>query len=112
MSKPVKQERIICAAYRFKEGYRTPRMEEITAQDGTMVEEVYNEPYRGVFRMALGFRHPDILYKYGDVIDKSDTGGFMTSLGRYVDRQEAAKIAFAAGQIDREKNRLFSEDVY
>lgn len=26
--------------------------------------------------------------------------------------EEAAKIAFAAGQIDREKNRLFSEDVY
>lgn len=107
-----KPEFILCAAYRFKEGYRTPRMEEITAKDGTMVEDIYYEPHKDVFRMAVGWRHPDILYKYGDIIDKSDTGGFMTSKGRYVDREEAAKIAFETGQIDKEKRVLYSEDLY
>ena len=107
-----KPEFILCAAYRFKEGYRTPRMEEITAKDGTMVEDIYYEPHKEVFRMALGWRHADILYKYGDVIDKHDLGGFMTSKGRYVNRKEAAKIAFAAGQIEQEKRVLYSEDLY
>lgn len=106
------QEHILCAAYRFKEGYRTPNMERISDQDGALVEDVYKEPHKEVFRMALGWRHADILYKYGDCIDKSDLGGFMTSKGRYVDRTEAAKIAFAAGQIEKEKNMLFSEDIY
>ena len=112
MSKPVKQERIICAAYRFKEGYRTPYMEKLTEKDGTMIEDMFHGPCRETFKMAMGWRHPDIRYKYNDVIDTSDLGGFMTSFGRYVDRKEAAKIAFAAGQIEKEKAWLFSEDLY
>ena len=54
-----KVEYILCAAYKFKEGYRTPKMEEIKAKDGTMIEEIYHEPHREVFRMALGWRHAD-----------------------------------------------------
>ena len=111
-----RKEYIVCAAYRFKEGYRTPTMEAITAKNGTMVEEIYREPHREVFRMALGWRHADILYKYKDCIE-DDGGGFMTSKGRYVDRKEAAHIAKAAGQIRDEYraetvNYLFSEDIY
>ena len=79
-----KVEYILCAAYKFKEGYCTPRMEEITTKNGAMVEDVYYEPHKEVFRMALGWRHADIIYKYGDCIDNKDTGGFMTSKGRYV----------------------------
>jgi len=105
------QERIICAAYRFKEGYITPNMEKYL-EKGDHIENIYNEPHREVFFLALGWRHPDILYKYGDVIDKNDLGGFLTSKGRYVDRQEAAKIAVAAGQVQRSCNYLYSEDIY
>lgn len=107
-----KQERVLCAAYRFKSGYRTPNMEEIKAKDGTMIEEIYHEPHREVFRIALGWRHVDIIYKYGDCIDQSDLGGFMTSKGRYVDRREAAKIAVAAGQCEPNIKYLYSEDLY
>ena len=64
-----KVEYILYAAYKFKEGYRTPKMEEIKAKDGTMIEKIYHEPHREVFRMALGWRHPDIIYKYADCID-------------------------------------------
>lgn len=38
--------------------------------------------------------------------------GFVTSTGRFVGREEAASIAFAAGQIDRHKSGLFSEDLW
>ena len=107
-----KVEYILCAAYKFKEGYRTPKMEEIKAKDGTMIEEIYREPYREIFRMALGWRHADIIYKYGDCIDQDDLGGFMTSKGRYVDRKEAAEIAYNAGQTDEKKSFLYSEDIY
>ena len=107
-----KVEYILCAAYKFKEGYRTPKMEEIKSKDGTMIEEIYREPHREVFRMALGWRHADIIYKYGDCIDQDDLGGFMTSKGRYVDRKEAAEIAYNAGQTEEKKSFLYSEDIY
>lgn len=41
--------------------------------------------------------------------------GFITSTGRFVDREEAAKIALESGQINElkySKNKLFSEDLY
>lgn len=38
--------------------------------------------------------------------------GFVTSSGRYVDREEAARIAHAAKQIDEPHRILFSEDLW
>lgn len=38
--------------------------------------------------------------------------GFLTSAGRYVDREEGMRIARAAGQTESEKSGLFSEDLY
>jgi hypothetical protein len=38
--------------------------------------------------------------------------GFVTDDGRFVEREEAAKIAFAAGQIPGPKKVLFSEDIF
>lgn len=38
--------------------------------------------------------------------------GFMTSLDRFVDRKEAGKIAFEAGQITKQTDCLISEDLY
>lgn len=38
--------------------------------------------------------------------------GFVTDDGRFVGREEAAAIAFAAGQIPEPKKCLFSEDVF
>ncbi len=37
--------------------------------------------------------------------------GFVTDKGIFVDRQQAANIAFAAGQIDKPKGCLYSEDL-
>lgn len=41
--------------------------------------------------------------------------GFVTSTGRFVDRGEAARLAYAAGQLmklDFQPKTLFSEDVW
>lgn len=40
------------------------------------------------------------------------TQGFLTSKGRFIDRKEAARIAFMAGQIPEPANRLISEDLW
>lgn len=92
------KEYILCAAYKLKQECNHA--------------EIYYQPHRQVFGMALGWRHPDIIYKYSDAIDQSDLGGFCTSKGRYVDRKEAAKIALECGQISEEKRLLYSEDIY
>jgi len=44
--------------------------------------------------------------------DTCEEMGFMTSENRFVDREEAAKIAIKAGQIDRDTDLLFSEDMW
>lgn len=38
--------------------------------------------------------------------------GFLTNTNRFVDRKEAADIAFEAGQINDKLTSLFSEDVW
>lgn len=38
--------------------------------------------------------------------------GFMTSKGRFVDRKEAAKIAYECGQITKQVKTLYSEDIF
>lgn len=38
--------------------------------------------------------------------------GFITSFGRFVDRVEAAEIAYNCGQIDEKINVLFSENLF
>ena len=38
--------------------------------------------------------------------------GFYTSKGRFVDRTEAAKIAYECGQTSELKDILYSEDLY
>lgn len=45
------------------------------------------------------------------------TQGFMTSLGRFVDRTEAAKLAIECGQLDYinheyDSDKLYSEDIF
>lgn len=41
-----------------------------------------------------------------------DAQGFLTDKGRFVGREEAAEIAFKAGQIDEQPSILFSEHMW
>lgn len=85
----------------------------------------YTYPHTGL--VFSGWRHGDCfttLHAWADLlsIEQRDqigedqiagrNQGFLTSTGRYVDRVEAATIAYTAGQISTPKQILFSEDLY
>ncbi len=65
-----------------------------------------------------GRRHGEIMR---DIVDSTGATkvigqqGFVTNLGRFVDRKEAATIAISSGQIEElrfSKTELFSEDLW
>jgi hypothetical protein len=73
--------------------------------------------YKG--KIYTGWRHCFIIGQICEVeqIDKvrGEKQGFITDTGRFVDRQEGLKIAFATGQIIKKqynKHKLFSEEVW
>lgn len=64
-------------------------------------------------------KYDELKYKYGWADDSltrcETTQGFLTSKGRFVNREEALEIARAAGQVGDDagyKKQLFSEDLY
>lgn len=65
-------------------------------------------------------RHPDIIRRYIQETGESymphgaprACQGFLTDAGTFVDRFQAAIIAFEAGQIPALKDELFSEDLW
>lgn len=66
-----------------------------------------------IYDIEIGYRHADILHRFkGEVSNNPYDQGFYTSKGRFVSREEAAQIAFEAGQISEQKTWLFSEDLY
>lgn len=63
----------------------------------------------------FGRRHNDCIYSA--ILDNRPppiTGeqGFLTNSFQFVSREEAAEIAFKAGQIKELKKELYSEDIY
>lgn len=94
-----KQEYITCAAIHF--------------EDGRKYEHQPKNINSGF--VIAGHRHHNVYAIKMSLIDyiaKSDTQGFITSRDRFVDRKEAGAIAFQAGQISKETECLFSEDLY
>lgn len=66
-------------------------------------------------KIYTGRRHSDAIHACikdgGEAPVTSAEQGFITDAGVFVDRAEAARIAYAAGQIKEPKDRLFSEDI-
>lgn len=106
-------ERILCAAIWVDTGKAEPP------------RRSYTYPSTGLLFCA--WRHGDCfttLHAWADRLSSEERAsigeeqfaglhqGFLTSCGRYVDREEAIKIARAAGQTNSTKRGLFSEDLY
>lgn len=99
------EERIIASAYLVKPEFICDKM--IVFKYGT------REP-DDIYRIRIGRHHAEILHMFGNEVDKS-TSGFYTSFGRYVDREEAARIALACGQCKESLimgDRLDSSDIF
>ena len=102
-------ERILCAANHYN---GLPLIKE------DLLRNLGVSPYNITSGIILcGWRHPCIIAQMNALTglrqcEVSEVQGFLTSENRFVTRPEAADIAFAAGQIDRKKRFLFSEDLY
>jgi hypothetical protein len=94
------REHVLCAA--------------LWVDDGT--HHVHQPTSTGV--VFCGWRHNAVIDQasvtgFGDREQRSgEHQGFLTSCGRFVDRVEAGRIAFEAGQTDEQKSYLCSEDLY
>lgn len=106
----IMKEYILCAAIWYKD---------IPLVKPSVLDNRGIRPYnidRGI--VFCGWRHPNCIYqKYAitglrDAESGENEQGFLTNKNRFVNREEAAIIAFNAGQITKELNTLYSEDLY
>lgn len=99
-----KPEYIICAAIWYKE-QNTAKILPVNIHNGVVV---------------CGHRHPHCIHAFialsglrSVTVECGEySQGFLTSKNRFVDRADAAEIAFNSGQIEKELKTLFSEDIY
>ena len=76
------KEYILCAAWKRKKPYKK------FSDEGD------------IYKIEIGFRHGDIYDKFGKELSlEPNAMGFFTSHGRFVDRVEAMRVAYEAGQV-------------
>lgn len=103
-------EKILCAAIHY------------TVYSGCFSKQAHpvknNHKWPGA--VICGWRHHNIISLWSHLMhirtESTDTQGFLTSEGRFVDRMEAMDIALRAGQTritEEDSGRpLYSEDLY
>lgn len=93
------KEEILCAAIWYDDGVVYPH------------QEIYNIPSGFVI---CGYRHHNIIGAFSkeNTHKYKKKQGFLTSFGVFVDRREAAIVAYNSGQIKEKKKFLYSEDLY
>lgn len=96
-----KEEYVACSAIWYDDGY------------------IYLHQPKNISKgfVVLGMRHCNCFITVQILRGKMDRSvkiiqGFMTSNNKFVDRTEAAKIAYRSSQTKELKNTLFSEDLY
>lgn len=105
--RPSSEERVLCAAIWVDDGVEHPNLPRNLTTGMvfagwrhhncfTTLNAVYPRPTGKVDEEQIAGRHQ----------------GFLTTHGRFVDRDEAGRIAFAAGQVDRDGLLLTSEHLY
>lgn len=96
-------EYILCAAIHFDDGKQYPHQPK-NIETGIVL---------------CGWRHGSIFPQIGGLVrERQELGihekeqGFITSKNRFIDRKEAAILAFTTGQILNPLKTLYSEDLY
>lgn len=99
-------EYILCAAIKRKKPMNPKSYNYQTLGQYTQIPD-------DIYSIEIGRRHNDILVRFGESHLDVTQQGFYTSYGRFVNREEALKIAKEAGQVkETNSKRLFSEDLY
>ena len=97
-----KDEYITCAAIHYKIETQAPHQPR-NIDKGVVL---CGHRHHNIFAQSYAFGLPEALKTV------PNTQGFVTSFDRFVDRKEAAEIAYKVGQLEEERDRLFSEDIY
>ena len=98
-------ERIIASAYKVKPEFICHK---------NIVWKTNTKDPDDIYQIRIGRHHSEIIHIFHKEIDQNQDG-FYTSYGRFVDREEAAKIALAGGQCEEPLimgNRLDSSDIF
>ena len=95
------EERVVCAAIHWE----------------TNIEHAQQPQNIKTGIVFCGLRHSNCYGVMASIIQprqykKRSMQGFLTTKNRFVDRKEAGEIAFKSGQIKKETDCLFSEDLY
>ena len=87
-----------------------------------IVAAAIKHPDGEIYALPAPMRHHHIIHmmyddngRNGEGGENCDNQGFLTSYGRFVDRDEAGRIAIAAGQLPLVRDtehHLFSEDLW
>lgn len=104
---PSSDERVLCAAIWYKNGKKYPHMPK-NVDSGIMV----SGNGHSICNTLLKTMFPNREYITDNHDGKTTIQGFITSHRRFVDRTEAAEIAFKIGQIPNPIKILYSEDLY
>jgi len=97
-------EQIICSAIWYNDNNYYPHQEIYGVDSGFVIGGFRHNNIIGAFPTNNKHRNDEKEYK--------TIQGFITSTGRFVDRKEAAVIAYNSGQIKEQVKWLFSEDLY
>ena len=106
-------EFIICAAIWFNDGNKYNHQPKNVEYGFVVLGRRHHNCFSSVQSIgkALGY-DKTLIVKKGIVLEEKEKQGFITNKDRFVDRIEAAQIAYEAKQIDKPLKRLFSEDLY
>lgn len=95
-------EFIICAAVWYKELPDTVH-KPTNVDRGVVLSGIGHAHCINQMHVLTGKKNSNV----GQYVD-----GFLTNKNRFVDRYQAAKIAYESGQIPKPVSRLFSEDLF
>jgi len=102
-------EKILCAAIWY---------EELAGVTDRIANPMFLPKNLNKGLVFCGYRHHQCICFKSVMTNKRDfqcgkhTQGFLTSDNRFVNREEAANIAFLSKQIKTKKSKLYSEDLY
>jgi hypothetical protein len=101
------KEYILCAANHYDDGEKQIHGPK-NIETGFVICGRRHANCISMFAKMVGFPYDE----NANALRKTERQGFLTNTDRFVEREEAAQIAFEAGQIRQHKIVLFSEDLY
>ena len=101
------KEYILCAANHYNDGKKHNHQPK-NIDSGFVVCGRRHHNCITTFAIIVGFPYDENALE----LRRTERQGFLTNEDRFVEREEAAQIAFEAGQIKQHTITLYSEDVY